>query len=87
MLRELRMRVDISIIRVVWKAFCLKQLILQSKQCCWLFIFFADDPYTSQQENILCTWYDSNGHGSCCINFFSNPPPKNYTVTNSGKSF
>jgi len=49
--------------------------------------FLADDPYTSQQENTSCKWYVSNGHGSCCINFFSNPPPKNYTVTNSGKSF
>jgi len=49
--------------------------------------FFADDPYSSQQENILCKWYVSDGHGSCYINFFSNPPPKNYTVTNSGKSF
>ena len=49
--------------------------------------FFADDPYTSQQENTSCKWYVSNGRGSCCIDFFSNPPPKNYTVTNSGKSF
>jgi len=85
--RKLRMLTNISIILMVWKEFYLEPVILQSRQCCWLFLCFADDPYTSQEENISCTWYVSNGRSSCYINFFSNPPPKNYTVTNSGKSF
>ena len=39
MLLNMRMHIDISIILVVWKTFRLEQLILQSRQCCWLLFF------------------------------------------------
>jgi len=54
MLRYLRMHIDISIILVVRKMFCLKQLILQSRQCCWLFLFFLQMTLTHPSKKIFC---------------------------------